>query len=301
MQKLSLVRKFLKFSSERFPIPAVMAYSGTLFFAAYLFPNLMGKEDEGGVYEPVAGFLTIFFLFLILRILDEHKDFEKDRTTYPDRLLSRGVVTLFDLRRVLIAVFTLSAFINLTLGIFQFLWWSVVVIWSLLMFREFFIEKWLQKHPGLHLISHQFIVSMMVLYAINFKYSLFKMSRGELLKTALFILGITSLTITYEIARKIKPEERTFENVDSYSKIWGVKGAVAINHMAAIFGLLSHLFFIYKLSFNFILSAVGFYLIFFITSVMFLVKPEKKTSKLMEVAGAVYMLALFTNSIIAFL
>ena len=50
----------------------------------------------GGELRPQgwAGAAIVWLVFLHLRIFDEHKDAAQDRQAYPDRLLSRGVVTL---------------------------------------------------------------------------------------------------------------------------------------------------------------------------------------------------------------
>src|SRR5690606_3218576 len=71
-----------------------------------------------------AYFLTV----LLLRVLDEHKDFERDRQAYPGRLLSRGVVTLPELRRVGLVIGALAWACAAALGLASLVAYLVVFV-----------------------------------------------------------------------------------------------------------------------------------------------------------------------------
>ena len=89
-------RRLGGWTRERFP-PVVYTLLVVLFHAAAVLVA-RGLTAEGG-WAPQAA-VVVWLVFLHLRVFDEHKDFEKDREAYPDRLLSRGVVTLTLLARV---------------------------------------------------------------------------------------------------------------------------------------------------------------------------------------------------------
>src|SRR2546421_12460953 len=94
----SFVRRFLSWVHERFPLA-----NGLLYLPLYLAALLLGRR--GGALEPfdAFGFAAAWSFFLMLRVFDEHKDFDSDRALYPQRVLQRGLVTLRHLKIVGVA------------------------------------------------------------------------------------------------------------------------------------------------------------------------------------------------------
>src|SRR5690349_3066406 len=84
--------------SERFPA------RNTVFFAVFHATALLGARAPraGGpvtvTWRDVAAFPAVWCFFLMLRVFDEHKDFDADAIAHPNRVLQRGLVTLRDLR-----------------------------------------------------------------------------------------------------------------------------------------------------------------------------------------------------------
>ena len=88
-----IYRRLWGYVVERFPPVAytvlVVLFSGSAFAIA---------GHLGGVQVPIEteirAAVVVLLVFLHLRIMDEHKDAAGDLVAYPQRLLSRGVVTL---------------------------------------------------------------------------------------------------------------------------------------------------------------------------------------------------------------
>ena len=92
--------KYLAYFNERLPIVGAMLYGATTFYAIYFFaPELKGYTPSF-LTGSFPGFIIFFFSIVHLRVLDEHKDYKRDIIAHPDRLLSRGIITLKDLRKV---------------------------------------------------------------------------------------------------------------------------------------------------------------------------------------------------------
>jgi len=176
----------------------------------------------------LVGICSVFFLLLILRLMDELKDKEIDEELFPQRPLPSGQVLEGDIRFALGAV--IAAYLALNLLVIGALWSALGVLgYSLLMFRFFGIPRILRKYLLLNLATHNPIVPIILLYLVV----LFAEARGLPLTQLhwtpiLLFLGMYwALFLAWEMARKIRSPEEENEYV-TYSQIFGRRRAVAI-------------------------------------------------------------------------
>lgn len=298
----TIMNKFFRYSKERFPLPGVMLYAGTLFLLPYSFAGVFPGRQNVNIADAVIGFAVLFLVFLHLRIFDEHKDAEKDTIAYPDRMLSKGLITLADLRAILTVVLFVEFGFSAFLGLSAFIAWSAVMLWSLLMFVEFFLPGYLNRHLGLYLVSHQIIVPITCLFSIAIRVPGDAFCGPQLLPLAIFCLAIMMATITYEIARKTWSPDREHADADSYTKVWGIRGTVAAGQVAALAAalLFGYLYSRYNRADAHSVAAAVLYLVFLASGILFAVKPEHRNSKIVEGAGILFMLGIFINGIAAF-
>jgi 4-hydroxybenzoate polyprenyltransferase len=297
-----LISRYLAYSKERFPLPGVMLYAGTLYYACFLFPRTFAPATAVPWGASLAGYLVLILVFFHLRVLDEHKDYHKDRLAYPERLLSRGVVSLTGLRTLMSAALAIEAGVSVSLGLSQTLLWLAILLWSLLMYREFFVPRWLNAHLGVYLVSHQALAPLMGLYAVNQAIPLRDMTADQHLRTAVLLVGVTCLTITYEIARKTWSKDREHEQADSYTKVWGVGRTLLTTQAVALAGALALVSVSVESGFRpgqTALTAV-FVTLLGVAHLQFLRNPVRRASKRVEAAGALCMLGIFCVSAIAF-
>ncbi|KPA14013.1 UbiA prenyltransferase [Candidatus Magnetomorum sp. HK-1] len=301
-QKLSLIKKYFMYFNERFPIVGALLYAGALFFMSYFSASLFLDHLPIKAIDSIVGFGVVFLSLLHLRIFDEHKDYEQDKIAHPDRMLSKGLITLNDLRKLLYGVLLLEAALSLYLGTHIFMIWILIMFWSYLMYTEFFVPEFLNKQMGLYLISHQIIVPIILIFGLAQRVPMESLSIQDF--RLLIILCVASMcsTITYEIARKTWSKEKEHECADSYTKSWGIKKTIIINQITT---LISCSCFIYIYSFAniaivFHLIVFLFYLIFLTAEILFVFKPEKRNSKIVELTGILYLLGVFINSCIGF-
>lgn len=232
------MRRILAWGSERFPMAnGILTF--VLFVTALLFSRLVtgtAGEPIGVSAADVLPFLAYYGFFLMLRVFDEHKDYELDCHNHPERVLQSGVISLKDLK-VLGAVAILGqAVVSLWLDGFVLgqvvSTWLVVIIWSSLMAKEFFIGEWLSKRLLLYAISHMVVMPMGLVWAVAMA------SPGEPLPPVVFVLAGFSFVsgFTFEISRKIKTPEDERDTIDSYTRIFGTKGAPAVAFALVVVG-----------------------------------------------------------------
>lgn len=177
--------------------------------------------------------------FLLLRILDEHKDFKEDCMNYPDRALQSGVITLADLRKIGAGcvgfMFALSLFSDQGMGRAMFAWF-LMTAWTLLMFKEFFCSEWLRARLFLYAVSHMLIMPLVMLWIV----ALCAKSVASTSPIVLLLMALTLISgFAFEITRKTKGKDEERAAVDSYSQRIGSSAASSL-----ILALIPVIFFI---------------------------------------------------------
>lgn len=292
-QKKSYFNKMFAYTQERFPLIATFIFVSLFAFDSfYLFQAI--NQDSVIKFNHFMGLslLTMFCIFFHLRLLDEHKDFAQDKEVYPERVLSRGIVSFSDLNKTIVFLFVLEFIFNLYLGfhlgIMLFVVWGGIFLYTLLMYKEFFVHQFLKKHLTLYLVSHQIILPLM------FYYHRLTVDNSKIFTTPNVVatLVLTSYSFYYEIARKTWAVEREAEGADSYTSAWGIKKTVIVlkSSLILIFSLLLYLG--NYLNFSLVYQALivlGLILCFSIIG-KFHLNPSIKNSKLVELTGIIVLL-----------
>ena len=224
--------RFLAWMNQRFPFA-----NWILFFVLYLTAVALGRtfvaDAVSGAsgeqlfnWMDIWGCLASWSFFLLLRIYDEHKDYELDCQNYPERVLQRGLITLNNLKviGVFCILFQLAYGIYLDGGIGGVtLTWLVVTGYSFLMTVEFFAHDWLSKRLVIYAVSHMLIMPMIIYWLVALGIG----SSPFILEINLFAALSFLCGFAFEITRKNRGPEEERDTVDSYSKIMGNKGASA--------------------------------------------------------------------------
>jgi hypothetical protein len=205
---------------ERFPL--INLISG---FFMYLLPKSLlilwyypvGPTAFPWSWEDAAACLVPALQLLLLRIFDEHKDFESDKIFNPDRVLQKGLIKLSDLRALgwICVALQLICFFAIHPSQEAMMAFAGMWAWTLLMWKEFFVKAWLKKHFLCYSLLHV-VISPWILLAC----AMMAKTPSELLPDLLLIGFVTSWI--YETSRKTKaPPEETGDT--SYSKMWGLR------------------------------------------------------------------------------
>lgn len=311
--------RWIVYQRERFPFaahaPMVAAFSlSAVSFSALLRTRGAGAFAESATAAAVSAgqtagqlvlpswrgvlvaYVTSLLFFLQLRIADEHKDCEEDARYRPYRPVPRGLVTLRELTWIGMA----SAVIQLALA----LWLSPALIWLLLvtwiyfalMTREFFAREWLKARPVAYLFSHMLIMPLIDLYATACDWW---PAGHRHPPDGLFWFLIVSFFngLAIEIGRKIRAREDEEHGVDTYSKLWGLRGAIGA-WMSAIAATAAAAFVAAALIGSELIVAcllVVLLLACAFAAARFLKTPNTSTGKQIEVMAGVWTLGMYVS------
>ena len=210
---------------ERFPL-----FSHINMVIIYFLANQFLAQTLGAPGKPLRigwftllGTVFLFCIFFHLRVFDEHKDYTDDCKHYPDRILTRGLITLTHLKilgAIAILVEIICAWVSGSAAIIAV---GVTIFFSWVMLHEFFVKEWLKKRFILYAISHMLIMPLMTATIFSFT-----MQRPFWEAPWLFWAYAAADFFAFsnwEISRKIKLPEDEIDGVSSYSKSFGMFNA----------------------------------------------------------------------------
>ena len=211
--------------AERFPLVSHLCMVVIYFLANQFLAQVLGDPGQPlrmGWFTPL-GMLFLLCIFFHLRVFDEHKDYVDDCVHYPDRILSRGLITLTHLK-ILAAVAILLEWVCAAVsGWPAMVAVTVTIVFSWIMLHEFFVREWLRAHFMIYAISHMLIMPLMTATIFSFT-----MQRPFWEAPWLFWVyaGADFFAFAnWEISRKIRLPEDEIEGVSSYSKEFGMFAA----------------------------------------------------------------------------
>jgi 4-hydroxybenzoate polyprenyltransferase len=299
----TLPGKLSAYLMERFPPAATLLYGGALYCVAWGLGGRLPDAGRASWTQAIIGSLVFFLCLLHVRLMDEHKDYDKDREAYPDRLLSRGVVTLRMLRGLLAVVLVLEAGLAASLGLQALLVWGALFAFTLAMLVEFGVGAWLSQRLGWYLISHQAMVFLMALFAVASRVDLLALDATAWAKLGVLGFGMICATVTFELGRKTWSPDREHASADSYTRAWGRPRTVATTMAVAAVGVGCWAWLLSAVGASWLPAAVtaGCAALLLVVELRFLRQPDRKRSKLVELAGAVYALAALIGAAVGFI
>jgi 4-hydroxybenzoate polyprenyltransferase len=227
-----MANRWWVYQRERFPVlahgPLIAAFS----LSAVSFSRLLRGEATlpGGLATFVA-FGTALLFFLQLRIADEFKDFEEDSRYRPYRPVPRGLVSLRELGVLGLGCAAVQAALAVWLDPSLLLLLAVAWAYLALMSKEFFVGGWLKRRPIPYMLSHMMILPLVDLYATACDWWAAGAAAPAGLIWFLVVSYFNGLVI--EIGRKVRAPADEEEGVNTYSALWGYRGA-ALAWLAAM-------------------------------------------------------------------
>ena len=226
-KKPNIALRWLIFIKERFdPVSHFVMVS--IFIYAHVQVVKFLKIDSSHLlnwnfFAISLGVLTFFFK---LRLYDEIKDYKLDCVINPTRPLPRGLLTLKNVKQGIIFCIILELTCALINGLPTLFVMSLSILYSLLMYKEFFVPNFLRPKLTTYAVSHTVIsvfLSVILIAALTNQYP---WHIPPLILS--FCFSNWALFNIFEFGRKTfcKYEER--EGVESYSKIFGTIGAVML-------------------------------------------------------------------------
>jgi len=232
--------RWFQFIKERFD---PLSYSVMIFvflgahYAVYL--NLQTQEMDlnfGHLLYLIPLILTVFLFFFKLRLFDEIKDIESDAIHHPERPLPRGILRKDDIIRAICIIIALELLLFSLYGLWALTSAIIAIGYSLLMYKEFFLKKWLRAHLTVYAVTHTFVV--IFLSTTIFSALLNKPLTNISPELLYFSFGGWFLFNIFEFGRKTFARQEEKEGVNSYSKIFGRFGAVLLVLTMAILSII---------------------------------------------------------------
>lgn len=220
-----MTNRWWTYQRERFPVVAHAPLIGAFSFSAISYSSLLrGPAVLPGAGPAAVAFLSAFLSFLQLRLADEFKDFEEDSCYRPYRPVPRGLIQLRELGWVWLG----SALVQLLLAVLLKAQLAVLLalVWIhlALMSKEFFVKRWLKAHPFTYMWSHMLIMPLIDFYTTACDWLVANVRPPEGLIWFLLVSFFNGMVI--EIGRKIRSPYDEERGVETYSFLWGPRGAV---------------------------------------------------------------------------
>jgi 4-hydroxybenzoate polyprenyltransferase len=272
-----------EYLGEMYPIPRFLG-NWLLIYAGFsaIQGRIQGLRLHLFSWHSAVGIVSLFLFGLILRLMDELKDRDLDRDLFSHRPFPSGRVLESDIKVSLLATMALFLLINSWMGI-AFLMALILLGYSLLMFRFFFMPTILRRYLLLALVTHNPVVALTLLYVV----AVFAVGQGLTLseihwpQTLLLIVMFWAMLFAWEVARKIRSPEEENAYV-TYSRILGRPGAVLLAGGAQTVSFVIGLYFFKTLPLSLVFLAVltiGYGRIVW-AYLRFLMAPSPLTSKL---------------------
>lgn len=212
--------RLLAYSNERFPLWQV-AGQIPMFIAAFFAGQLIAGREIAATLPLYLGFIAFVSYTFMVRVIDDHKDREKDEALYPHRVLQRGIVTFTELRILagLCLVWTLAASIIADGGLgLATMWWFIIVISNnvvqFIQVRVSGIGRWLEERRVLLALT---VIPFWGLGSIWIA----QMGAGQmgLTRDILWVVvAWCAAALLLEIARKSREPEDKREDAIDYTK-----------------------------------------------------------------------------------
>ena len=200
---------------ERFPLAPYTVLVVLFFGSAALVSRALAGLSALPAPQAWLGAPAVLLVFLHLRVFDEHKDHARDQVTHPERLLSRGVVTLRLLAGVGLLAIGLEAGLSALVGPLALLWWALTLLFTLLMRYEFGVGGFLNQHMLLYAVTHNPVVGLLAVYGYACAGAPFQAT------FLLYVLAASLGSLAFELGRKLHLPDEEVAGVDSYSSVYG--------------------------------------------------------------------------------
>ena len=285
------------FTKERFDPSSHLVMIVVFLFAHLLVINPI-KSIRSNSLQDLLLFIAITLFYFKLRLYDEVKDYELDVVINKSRPLPRGLLNHNDMYRGMIFCIFIELLCFSFMGLNALICLSIAILYSLLMYKEFFIKTLIRPHLTTYALMHTIVTSILSFAIFSFlsKESFLSLISSKPL-ISFSILNWLLFNI-FEFGRKTfaKTEER--DQVDTYSSLFGRTGAVLL--------VVSQAFFAHYLSFNLSganktsllwMSVILFGLLSLI-SLFYITKDSPKAAKLYRNFSSAYIILFYLIIII---
>ncbi len=180
---------------------------------------MLEVESSVGIF--IVMFVVAFLQFLMVRIIDEFKDYDEDKKYRPYRPVPRGLIKLQELRVLFVICVLIQLILTLIVNPFSLIFLIVLWIVFILMTKGFFIKKVLDKHILLEVAFDEIMLPVMIIYLASF----IKIDMSILWRLLLLSYVVSWII---EIARKVRCKKDEEKGVKTYTAVFGITKATIL-------------------------------------------------------------------------
>ena len=301
---MKFFKKWYTYQKERFPVLMYGIYIFAIVFSTYCFTNWLSRDlffngslmnivSVNNLFEIkwstiIIMIIVAFLQFLMVRIIDEFKDYEEDCKFRPYRPVPRGLITLKELKILFIICIILQILITLKYCIKAIPFLILVWVFFAIMSKSFFIKKLTEKYILLEVMLDELLMPILVIYlAIFVNGSIEQLFASKIFFLFLFMTYIISWIV--EIARKVRCKEDEEKGVKTYTAVFGIKNATILLStleiaLACIQGIILK---------KYIISVVCLISAVILINIGFITKRNRKFAKLTELSANIYIFLVY--------
>lgn len=227
----TILGRFYLYQKLRFP---VIILSLSLLPAILSTSAIVNKTPS--LLQIIGGLIASILYLLHVRIIDEKRDFHHDSKYHKSRPLQTGIISIRELQIIDVYVVLIFIAIAMFAGIYTFLIGLLMLGYSFVASKEFFMGEKLRQHFFLYNIINTNQSFIMQLFAYSFFAGFIPFTTLVVLHFIFTCIG----TIIFEFVRKIKIPGMDGVGKDTYTWYLGFNNAIVIY---IIFVILSIIFF----------------------------------------------------------
>lgn len=287
---MKFFKKWYTYQKERFPILAFGSYILAIVIGVFSYINYFVEVESHINYILILPmFIVAFLLFLMVRIVDEFKDYEEDCKYRAYRPVPRGLVSLKELKILFVICAILQAVITAFVNPVGIIYLIAVWILFAIMTKGFFIKKFLDKHILAEVLFDELMLPVLMLYLSSF----IQIIKLEHLWKLLLVGYIISWIV--EIARKVRCKEDEENGVRTYTAVFGIKKAVCILTVLETLLMLVQTLILGE---KYILITIAVWAVVCLINLVFAIKQNKLCAKLTELMGNLYIFFVYISLIL---
>lgn len=229
----SFISRWFKFVLERFAPLAHLLMITAFFSACGILGLRIADTPFAFNWRLIPAFAATVFIFLHMRIFDEIKDYEHDIEVNPTRPLARGLISVYEAKVVAYFLIVIELALTALLGMQAFVSGLCVVVYTLVMYKEFFIGEWLRPLLAIYALFHTVVAGWIALFVFSALTGLYLWEAP--LGYWLFVLASYFIFNIFEFGRKTFAPEEERSGVESYSRNFGLwRATLNVSFLQAI-------------------------------------------------------------------
>ena len=303
---MNFFKKWYTYQKERFPVLMYGTYILAIVFATYCYvlntmrlitiDNTLIIAKQFKFIEILPIFAVTFLQFLMVRIIDEFKDYDEDYKFRPYRPVPRGLISLKELKVLFTICVILQVIITCMVNPFALIYLLLVWTFFAVMSKSFFIKKIVDKHVLLEVALDELLMPILILYIskfIGFVNPIYSMEINiSFVNLIPFMIMTYIVSWVVEVARKIRSKEQEEKGVKTYTAVFGINKAILLLTILEVILAFTQYTILGKSKIIIIILEL---IIISIININFVKKKDKKSAKITELFANIYIFIVYVS------